>query len=773
MNSSFEYKDPIISQYRTGKGNDPYRPYIDSPYKVVDGIITLNEFPVKYNRVQIKDITTTPITHYTEIKHGIPKPTQYYVDYALARIIFNDEANGKTLAVSFSGRGNSLIPASRVYTKTLNGQIIETLEELTNRGEKSLDHISKVQEVIDQSRIATQNAIIATSDNQASGNYANEQGIYAKAQGDEVKAIQLNLVNKGDYNDSAVYHPLNIVIFEHALYQNIVMSTGIKPTNTTHWVKILDTITGIDWNAIPNKKIASETEDGILSKDSYSKLASLPRDVYSKSETNNKIETIVGSAPESLNTLKSLANALGNDSSFSNTISTQLNSKVNKEDGKNLSTNDYTSTEKKKLEKIEEGASATPHPVVSDSTPTDGLVDGLVWFNPAKKETKIFLNNDFHELASVEVSLHTLEEKTKEYTNQKIELIDKINRSLSFFPHNFTGLHSPYNFATITGIRGGVEFTEIWILVNAYYDYETNRFRRINLDNFSFGWQLQGGGTYPGEENIGDFINQGMNLWKANGKKAFGINDPIRELITEDIGIMENGNWREFGIMLGWNNVFMCDSYGGMTIGGAGFEIDGSGTSPFKRVSLGKFSGGSIDPNRNPEEYVYAYNGTLWNAQHGLWNMDERKQNSFYWGMESAIDFYDGGFHNPGSNRAKLEGKETKWIWKILPKHTDAKFENWKNLFEISEKGDIRAGSKSVPAILEVEADIVNVTDFNMNYPDESWTKKNTFIVAVKGVLPDGSVKQQGNINATFTDYGIFGYLGNEFTKALILISKY
>lgn len=91
--------------------------------------------------------------------------------------------------------------------------------------------------------------------------------------------------------------------------------------------------------------------------------------------------------------------------------------------------------------------------------------------------------------------------------------------TMSLFPRNSQQQKTPYNFTVIEGIRGGVPYTEVWLLVNAWYDYDTKRFKRTDVNNFSFGWQWQGGGTYPGEENIGDFINQGINLWKANGKK--------------------------------------------------------------------------------------------------------------------------------------------------------------------------------------------------------------------------------------------------------------
>lgn len=57
---------------------------------------------------------------------------------------------------------------------------------------------------------------------------------------------------------------------------------------------------------------------------------------------NTKVAGIVDSAPETLDTLNELADALGNDPNFATTVATQIGSKVDKVSGKGLSTNDLT-----------------------------------------------------------------------------------------------------------------------------------------------------------------------------------------------------------------------------------------------------------------------------------------------------------------------------------------------------------------------------------------------------------------------------------------------
>lgn len=68
-----------------------------------------------------------------------------------------------------------------------------------------------------------------------------------------------------------------------------------------------------------------------------------------KSYADTKVASLVSSAPETLDTLKELADALGNDANFATTIATQIGTKVDKVSGMGLSTNDYTTTEKSKL----------------------------------------------------------------------------------------------------------------------------------------------------------------------------------------------------------------------------------------------------------------------------------------------------------------------------------------------------------------------------------------------------------------------------------------
>ena len=70
------------------------------------------------------------------------------------------------------------------------------------------------------------------------------------------------------------------------------------------------------------------------------------------------VDDLVDGAPEVLDTLKELSEAIGDDANFVTTITEEIASKVDKVKGKGLSTNDYTTAEKQKLAGIATGAEA-------------------------------------------------------------------------------------------------------------------------------------------------------------------------------------------------------------------------------------------------------------------------------------------------------------------------------------------------------------------------------------------------------------------------------
>lgn len=108
-----------------------------------------------------------------------------------------------------------------------------------------------------------------------------------------------------------------------------------------------------------------------------------------KEYADTKVANLVDGAPEALDTLKELANTLGNDPNFSTTVLTKIGEKESKENakaeykairdeaaekyvqqepGKSLSDNNYTTAEQTKLAGIENGANKYVLPVASETT---------------------------------------------------------------------------------------------------------------------------------------------------------------------------------------------------------------------------------------------------------------------------------------------------------------------------------------------------------------------------------------------------------------------
>lgn len=208
-----------------------------------------------------------------------------------------------------------------------------------------------------------------------------------------------------------------------------------------------------------------------------------------------------------------------------------------------------------------------------------------------------------------------------------------------------------FNTALITKTENGISYIEYWLLINASYDYTNQRFVKEDITATSFGIQLQAKGTYPGEAELGYSNNTGINVWRCPIWKENVSDENYSVFMDTDyydyadtlehnyIGAeydnssfwgSKHGTWREFGVATGWNNNFMTDSYGGITVGGAGFELDGNGIMPFARLTHSKFK----DENNN----VFYLVGVLDNAYHpdewSNWKCDSNQFGAFFYGLK-------------------------------------------------------------------------------------------------------------------------------------------
>ncbi|MEK3684941.1 pyocin knob domain-containing protein [Paenibacillus sp. FSL R10-2736] len=132
-------------------------------------------------------------------------------------------------------------------------------------------------------------------------------------------------------------------------------------THASDGVKHLTAAERTAWNAKETPAAAQQKADASLaSAKSYTDTQLLTKadksTTYSKMETDQRIQNVVGAAPAALDTLKEIGDALNNDPNFAATMTTQLSGKVDKIPGKQLSTEDFTSSEKTKLAGLTAGA---------------------------------------------------------------------------------------------------------------------------------------------------------------------------------------------------------------------------------------------------------------------------------------------------------------------------------------------------------------------------------------------------------------------------------
>ncbi len=82
-----------------------------------------------------------------------------------------------------------------------------------------------------------------------------------------------------------------------------------------------------------------------------------------KGYADSKISDLVNGAPEAMDTLKELADAINDNADIMTALQSAIGDKVDKVSGKGLSSNDYTSAEKSKLSGIAAGANNYVHPL--------------------------------------------------------------------------------------------------------------------------------------------------------------------------------------------------------------------------------------------------------------------------------------------------------------------------------------------------------------------------------------------------------------------------
>lgn len=201
---------------------------------------------------------------------------------------------------------------------------------------------------------------IKTSDLTNDSNFATTTDLDAKVDKVTGKGLSTNDYTTTEKDKlAAIENGANKTVVDTALnststnpVQNKVINTKINSIQSDINSKVPSTRT-VNGKALSANITLSASDVGALPNTTViPSIDGLATETY----VNNKVAGIVDSAPATLDTLNELAAALGDDPNFATTVATQIGNKVDKVDGKGLSTNDYTTAEKNKLSGIATGA---------------------------------------------------------------------------------------------------------------------------------------------------------------------------------------------------------------------------------------------------------------------------------------------------------------------------------------------------------------------------------------------------------------------------------
>lgn len=268
-----------------------------------------------------------------------------------------------------------------------------------------------------------------------------------------VVAGRVGMVYKGMYSTSKNYSKLDAVLYQNSMYIAKKDSTGILPTDTEYWFLSITGQVGtaesvsydgtesgltannvqaaideivenggggaggtVNYNELENKPsiggVALQgnktlSDLGIQPEGDYASIESpvltgtpkapTPPDnenstqIATTAYVKKLISNLINGAPETLDTLKEIADALGENDDAVQALNAAIGNKVDKVTGKGLSTNDYTTAEKNKLSGIAEGAEVNVQP---DWNITDSTSDAFVKNKPVIPIKTSQLEND-------------------------------------------------------------------------------------------------------------------------------------------------------------------------------------------------------------------------------------------------------------------------------------------------------------------------------------------------------------------------------------------
>lgn len=245
------------------------------------------------------------------------------------------------------------------------------------------------------------------------------------------KEIMLESVIPVD-DGSFTINSLGVLDIEGDLLMIGVIPKTYVPTRSEGSTKELLVHLNINVDSADNIKITIDPTVTLVTQskleETMKELLSLLDNKVEYSELDDAISDLIGEAPEMLDTLQELAEALDNDPNFAATMTRELSKKVDKEEGRGLSTNDFTDAFKEKLEllqhitKISQLKQDIPYLLDADLEPlrVDIKSNTSLINSEIERVINIINNLDIPE----EVDLESINTKLKDLQEKKLDKLE-------------------------------------------------------------------------------------------------------------------------------------------------------------------------------------------------------------------------------------------------------------------------------------------------------------------------------------------------------------
>lgn len=277
------------------------------------------------------------------------------------------------------------------------------------RSEKNSYPLSSVNIISDNSvkltAIITNQDLVTEENLVANGYYINEMGLYAKEKdGDSSTEVLYSIVTtaaeNGDYMPPYNGHTPAQIIQEY--YTTISNSEDVtiylKDTGAVMLAEEAEKRFQKIYEAIPrvDSELNNDSDNPVQNKVIASRIAELALQVSTawedlKQYTDTKIAALINGAPETLDTLKEVADAIKENETIVEALDAAIGNKVDKVAGKGLSTNDFTMELENKLNGIQTGANKN---IQTDWNVTDINSDAFIKNKPTIPTKTSHLIND-------------------------------------------------------------------------------------------------------------------------------------------------------------------------------------------------------------------------------------------------------------------------------------------------------------------------------------------------------------------------------------------